>query len=428
MFENISKGKIYIKRKTFPAWLTSFLLLYPFLISTLIGMLKLPSVVKYSADIAWVLILIIMIFEKKIILKKVLVPCVLFVFGILVVWSIVYIFNYQSMFYFLWGIRNNFRFYIAFIAFCVFFSSEDVTFWLNFVDICFWINIVVTFFQFFILGFEQDYLGGIFGVSRGCNGYTLIFLALVISKSCLSCMNGEEKILVCFLKIAFSLIIAAMAELKFFFIIFIIVLAGSTIITKFSFKKFLLILVSSAIFMFGISVLMLIFGEHELLNFERIIQLTTASSYSSGEDLGRFSAIPTISNTILTDSTKKIFGLGLGNCDTSAFAACNTPFFQTYEYLHYTWFSSAFIFLETGFLGLFLNLLFYVICFVFALINIKNKKGVSIYNQIALIFSLICIMLTFYNSSLRTEAGYMAYFVLALPFIGVVNEEKQLLN
>ena len=39
------------------------------------------------------------------------------------------------------------------------------------------------------------------------------------------------------------------------------------------------------------------------------------------------------------------------------------------------------------------------------------------YAQMGMIFSVICVVLTFYNSSLRMEVGYVAYFVLALPFV-----------
>ena len=37
--------------------------------------------------------------------------------------------------------------------------------------------------------------------------------------------------------------------------------------------------------------------------------------------------------------------------------------------------------------------------------------------QISIIMVVCAIMLVIYNSSLRTEAGYMIYFMLSLPFI-----------
>lgn len=35
----------------------------------------------------------------------------------------------------------------------------------------------------------------------------------------------------------------------------------------------------------------------------------------------------------------------------------------------------------------------------------------------ARIMALLCPLIAVYNSSLRTEAGYMAYFILAVPFM-----------
>jgi len=47
----------------------------------------------------------------------------------------------------------------------------------------------------------------------------------------------------------------------------------------------------------------------------------------------------------------------------------------------------------------------------------KKDNAVKEYGQIALIAAVLCIMLGIYDSSLRTEAGYMMYFVLSFPFI-----------
>ena len=40
-----------------------------------------------------------------------------------------------------------------------------------------------------------------------------------------------------------------------------------------------------------------------------------------------------------------------------------------------------------------------------------------IHSPIVLNLAICCILIAIYNSSLRMEAGYMAYFVLALPFV-----------
>lgn len=412
-----TSGKLHIKNRPLPEWLTYFIFMMPFFLSTLQNLLGLPSIIKYTIDVAWILVTALIFIRKKITLSKNMIPFLVFVLVFIAYTASVYIFHFQSVFYYLWGFRNNFRFYFAFIAFCVLFKETDAKFCLKFMDVLFWINFVVSLVQYFVLGYKQDYLGGIFGVSRGCNSYSIIFFSIVVAKSVLMFMSREEKLLKCLLKCASALILSAMAELKFFFVVFMIILVLSTLLTSFSWRKLLLILISAFIVMFAGSLLTDIFGESNTLTFERIIELATTESYSTQEDLSRSSAIPTISNSIMTETNQRLFGLGLGNCDTSSFDICNTPFYMVHADLHYTWFSSAFLFLETGYVGLALYLFFYAMCFVLAF-NMSRREDVNkLFCKMAMIMSVICMTLTFYNSSLRTETAYMVFFVLALPFI-----------
>ena len=61
---------------------------------------------------------------------------------------------------------------------------------------------------------------------------------------------------------------------------------------------------------------------------------------------------------------------------------------------------------------------FFAVCFY--LIRKRVKEGLcdTLSGQVALIMSVLSIILIVYNASLRAEAGYMVYFVLALPFVG----------
>lgn len=415
-------GQLHIKKRSLPQWLAASVFILPFLLSFLIEFLKIPDFVKYTIDLAWVGLFVILFVCKQIRVKKEIAPFVIFI-GIWLLYVIVgYIFNYQSPFYFLWGIRNNFRFYVAFIAYTTFLDKDDISSSLKIVDGLFWVNMVVSFVQFFILGYQQDYLGGIFGVGRGCNAYSSVLFAFVVSKSLLQYFNGKEKSWLCFLKCGVSLILAAMAELKFYFVLFILMVIIAMIMTKFSWRQLLTFVLVAIMTMFAGSLLTIIFGENNQLSLETIFELTTSENYASTQDLGRISAIPILSKKILTQWYERLFGMGIGNCDTSAFAICNTPFFQRYEYLHYSWFSSAFLFLETGYVGLLLNLSFYVLIIIFSIKQINKKENEPIYCKMAIIFAIICIILTFYNSALRKEVGYIAYFVLALPFI--VNKSR----
>lgn len=414
---NYDISKLHIKRRELPQWLAIYVLVIPFCLSFLMDFLNFPSFIKYTVDIAWLILLMFLFVGKVIILKRNITALLVIAGGWFLYVSLVYLFNYQSIFYYLWGIRNNFRFYIAFAAFATFLDYDDIFSSLKFIDLLFWINVPVSLFQFFVLGYRQDYLGGIFGVERGCNAFSTILFLVVVAKSLLMYFEGSENTIVCFLKSGFSLTIAAMAELKFYFILFILLMIISILMTKFSWRKLLALFAVAVLMMFAGSILTVVFGAHEKLTFERIVELVTSDNYATAEDLGRFTALPKISKNILTEWHSKVFGMGIGNCDTSAFAICNTPFYKTHENMHYSWFSSAFIFLETGYLGLTVNLSFYVAVLLLTIKKLKLQHGNKLFCQIGLIFSIICLILTFYNSALRKEVGYIAYFALALPFV-----------
>ncbi len=412
----------HIRKRSLCQTLALYMFVFPFLLNFLQDFLHVPGIIKYTLDLSWIIVLFTMIFTKVQFVYKKTLPILVFTVIFILYASIVYICEYQSVFYFLWGIRNNVRYYIAFFAFAYFLDKDDIKLCMKVIDVLFIVHVIANFFQFFVLGYKWDYLGGIFGTELGCNGNSMILLIIVTVKSLLMCMHGNEKLQICLLKCGISLIIAAMSELKFFYVIFIFILVISAFITRFSFKKVLLFAGLTATVFIGGTVFTSIWGKGSTLNLERIIELITSTSYSSAKDLGRFTAIPIISETILEDLPLKLFGLGLGNCDTSAFAICNTPFFRAHSYLNYDWLSSAFAFIETGYIGMSLFLLFFVIIILAALSLKRKKDSNSLYCEMAIVMSISCIALFFYNSSLRTDIAYIAYFMLALPFVSTASE------
>lgn len=406
-----------IRKLSFPQNMMMIIFIMPFLLNALQGLFSLPSIIKYTIDVAWITALFMLVVAKRQFVHKRLLPYVIFFCVWFLYVLVIYLFHYQSVFYFLWGFRNNARYFIAFILFAYYFDKEIVSWCLKFMDVMFWINVAVTMYQFFFMGLNQDYLGGIFGVDRGCNGYSVVFFTIMVIRSLLNYMNGKESVLKCFLWCGAALVIAAMAELKFYFVLFIFVLFVSAFVTKFSWRKVLLAILAAFLITVAGSVFTSVFGESQQLSIARILELFTAESYASSEDLGRFTALPIISKQILPKWSQKVFGLGLGNCDTSSFSICNTPFFQSYQGLHYHWISSAFLFLETGYIGLTMHLAFYIMCFITAYKKMKRGNRDDLFCQIGMVMSLVCIVLVFYNSSLRTEAGYFAIFALSLPLI-----------
>lgn len=409
--------KIHIRKRTLPQWLAVYLFLMPFLLNAIMSAADALSVVKYTLDAAWIGLLAITLGRSRVRVKRKLFPLLCIVLGFFLYCLVVYCFRFQTPAYFLWGLRNNFRFYVAFFAFAVLMDDEDAESAFRLMDILFWINVAVSLFQFFVLEYKQDYLGGIFGVEKGCNAYTLLFFSLVLTRSVLLMMMQKRRSIVCVIQFFSASIIAAMAELKVFFPVLALILVLAMLMTSFSWRKCVLALLAVVCLSLSSSILINIFGSDYGLSVENFIALIFSENYSSATDLGRLTAIPVLSETILSNPIDQIFGLGLGNCDTSSLAICNTPFFESYSYLNYNWFSSAFLFLETGYIGLTIYTLFFVVCAAGARRQLTHKTGNVMYCRIGMIMSVICIVLMIYNCSLRMEIGYLAYFALALPFV-----------
>lgn len=414
---NYANGRITIRKRSLIHTVVFLVAFWSFLykpISNLPGPL---GYLKYLADGIVLLVLVLPLSNSRFCIRKDISLPLLTAVCFFLYAFVVYLFQYQSVAYFLWGFRNNFRFFIAFFAFAEYLDEADIESWFAILDVLFWINAVLSVFQFLFLRAMGDFLGGIFGTAGSSNGYTLILFSIVITKSILCAFSGTESFTSCLFKCAASLLVAAMAEMKFYYFSFILILLGAAALTRFSGKKLILILSAVAAIMLGAILLSSWFDSADFFNLSSLWENATKANYSSQKDINRLSAIPTLAKNIVTDPMKRLFGMGLGNCDTSSFAICNTPFYITYRYLHYTWFTSAMLFMETGYIGLAIYFFFFIVCFVFAYKRYKNGTGILLYSQMVMILSTMCVILTFYNSSLRIESGYMMYFVLALPFV-----------
>ena len=416
MYEN-GLLKFNIKKRPVQSWLLYWVFLLPFFFGTFIDLLNFPNAIKYTIDFVLVALSFLVIFNFNISLRKNTLLLSLVVIFFSIYCFIFYILNFQSPFYFLWGFRNNFRFFIVFFLFIKFFSQTDIKNCFKIFDIVFYVNFPVCLIQYFVFNLKQDYLGGVFGNTRGCNGYLINFFIIVVAKSVLDFMNGKEKTWICFIKLSITMLVSAMAELKFYFVVFLIVIILAAVFTSFSFKKLVLLIFSFIIVTVGSALLISIFDIDNFFSVEGVLELAFRDHYSSKTSVNRLSAISTLSKRISTEWYTRFFGMGLGNCDTSSFEICNTPFFKTYEYLGYHLMSSAILFLEVGYIGIVIYLSFFAFVFYYANKFKKSDKANESYFQLAMIMAVVCCILVFYNSTLRTEASYMVFFVLSAPFV-----------
>lgn len=424
-----SNNRLQIKKRSFSEWLALFVFFFQFSFGLLFEVFYIPSAAKYLIDISLIVFLVIFGLKKQLVMDRRVVPLFTIVVLFFVYTLIVYCFNFQSPFYYVWGVRNNFRFYLAFFAFvmCINFETADWIFKL--LDGIFWVNFILSVYQYAVLGIGGDHLGGVFGTWGVTNGYTLILFMIVISKSLLNTFNGNENVFLCILKSAASILIGAMAEMKFYFVVFVILLVLTSLLTKLSRRKFVIVLIASVFVAFGSLLLVYFFEEFDgFFSIKSIWRLATQQHYSSSNDINRLSAIFVLMKNYITNPLQQLFGMGLGNCDLSDVSIFNSVFYQKYSFLHYSWFSSAMMFLETGFVGMAIYLSFFAVCFVIAFKQMKNGTGNKLFCQMTMVMSVMCVALFLYNSSLRVESGYMVYFVLALPFISSSQEDSKIIS
>lgn len=401
-----------------------FIFFFPAAQAFLTELLPIPDAIKFLCDGFLVLLLLKLFSQRFTKIDNYSMPFVVIVGLFFFITLVGYLFNYQSVFYYLWGLRNNIRMFVAFFAFAYLADWEDAKGWIKALDVLFVINFAVVILQYFS-GYGQDYIGGIFGTSKGCNGSLLIFLCIVFAKTILSFMRGEKKMSKCIFVSVASLLVSTLSELKMFFILFILILFMASFMTAHSIKKTLFFALGAVlVVLFGTLLTVLYKDFTDFLSFDSLIKALTDTGYATDEDIGRFTALPVISQRFLPGFFRKLFGLGLGNCDSSSLSMFNTPFFESHQTVHYSYFSYAFLFLETGFVGLALYASFFVASFFVSRKLKKLEMADEFACQMSIILSVISLILLVYNSSLRMEIGFMLFFVLALPIISA-NEQRE---
>lgn len=401
-----------------------FIFFFPAAQAFLTELLPIPDAIKFLCDGFLVLLLLKLFSQRFTKIDNYSMPFVVIVDLFFFITLVGYLFNYQSVFYYLWGLRNNIRMFVAFFAFAYLADWEDAKGWIKALDVLFVINFAVVILQYFS-GYGQDYIGGIFGTSKGCNGSLLIFLCIVFAKTILSFMRGEEKMSKCIFVSVASLLVSTLSELKMFFILFILILFMASFMTAHSIKKTLFFAFGAVLVVLFSTLLTVLYKDFtDFLSFDSLIKALTDTGYATDEDIGRFTALPVISQRFLHGFFRKLFGLGLGNCDSSSLSMFNTPFFESHQTVHYSYFSYAFLFLETGFVGLALYASFFVASFFVSRKLKKLEMADEFACQMSIILSVISLILLVYNSSLRMEIGFMLFFVLALPIISA-NEQRE---
>ncbi len=419
----MKKVRLSIKKVT-PRDLIFIQIVYNCFIKWCIGQFGAPSSMNYVSDLITVILFVQILFhrmngytpEKKIAATRIII--IFFIYTVLN-----WLMHLYSPIYYLWGLRNTFRFYVFFIACTCFLEKEDISKIFNIVFWIFVLNLAMCTYQYFVLGKRLDYIAGFFGSTekQGGNGGLMMISSMVCLITIVQYIETRQSAIKPIIAILGTLYIATIAEIKVLFILVIAIVALTSLFTKFTFKKLAIVLAIVIAFPVAVKMLYAIYP-----NFDNFFEIETILDYAGGEsgytghgDIDRLSAIPYCFEHFLETPFERIFGFGMGAADGSTnFEVVTTEFFKENYNTHYTWFTVPFILIENGLLGLVLYWMVFGAVFKDATKLRSNRTLIKSYIIIPQIMAILMVFFSFHNLVIRSETmGYMCYTFLAIPYI-----------
>jgi hypothetical protein len=389
-----------------------FQLIYTFVYTGLIELLPILSPLKYVSDILIVILLVCILKKKNKNEQRISLKLTnIIIVALFLSTFLSYAFHYENFFYFCWGLRNLFKYFIFWYA-CIFFLRKNDFYLFAKILLTFvFVNTIVMFYQGAILQLYCDNVGGLWGTKNGVNGFTNILLIVsnVIVLVLLSKKRATYFFTICIFLCSF--IQAAVAELKFYFIEFSVLMFLCFIFSKNRTRLMPLMGLSFFLLSIGFSLMIIFYaGNQYFFTLDSMLSYSQDSyaAYSGGVD--RATAFPLINAMFLTSPDKFLFGIGLGNAEFTTLYA--PVFIQKYEFLHIYFFSHGMLFLETGIIGLVLYCLFFISIFAHCF-KLRESEDASV----ALVLSLMVFFLICYNPSMRIDSAFLVFAFLSFPYI-----------
>ena len=384
--------------------------------------------INYFCDVLLVVLLLSMICRKQVTLTKTkknieYLSILAFTLVVLVGWGL----NSVSIPRAFWGARNYGRFFLFYLLTRAVWTKDDVSKVEEFFLKLFPIHMALIAFQYVVEGLNQDLLSGLFGKNAGGNGGLMIYLSIIL---CISICQFEYKkisireFLLCLLLIFVN---AALSELKFLFILAVLLVVWYLAMSKRKGRGMILALFFVIALYIGIQIFYYVFPFWaNYLSFDNIMTMISDQKvYANQFDVGRTAVFSKLSPIITKWAGKDalLFGIGLGNGDYSdAFPILNSAFYNVYGIMHYTWLSLGYLFVEVGYAGTIAYISFFVMLEIKAIIAYQKRS--TYYNLLGTFFPLVFMIIMVYNSTLRSNYAYMAFAVLTWQSLADIGNEK----
>lgn len=290
------------------------------------------------------------------------------------------------------------------------------------------LNSIYIVYQYFTLDvpiywMRGDNLNGFFGTATGGNIYVNVLLLIttcIVINRYLQDTYTKKKLGIYLL---LNLIIAALIELKIFFVelpsvIFIYAIPYMKRPTKKHLRLAAMLLFLSIPAYIGLTDLLykLYPWMQGSLSMSSLIKLASSSEgYTGSGDINRLTAIQDVVRLIYNgDLISSLFGVGLGTANINDETAM---FVSRFADTHYSWLSTSYYYVEVGIIGL-------VAYFASNLLPMLYVRKESDYAWMVRVICIMTIFLLFYNESMKTEASYMIAFLMSVNMIYSKGKKK----
>ncbi|KFI54672.1 hypothetical protein [Bifidobacterium callitrichos] len=385
----------------------------------LISFLHAPTSIRYINDFVLSAVVISLWTGYAHVFKKQKANLVIYsIFALLVFDLFTSLINFVQPQLVFWALRNTFRGILYFLSVAAVLYIDDIAKIFGFL---FWLqipNILIGVYQWRFLDTGLgDEVHGIFATGAGANMFSILLVAYYLNEY----LSRRENLVRVIVVTVLSIFMAVIGEEKTAFVYLIVVFIISLLVSKWSLKTLLSIFIVCilAFVMFDwietvrpsmLSVFLDMEGTEKYLN----------STWSNAYGIPRIGAFTFISSVFFkNDIFKELFGLGFGNCEYSQLKVFQSDFAKQYIHLEYRNFVHQWTFLETGYIGFSLLIIFFsciIICLIAKRFIYKNSENAS-FNVTSICIALCCIVSMWSNNTIKYDSAFLPYFGIALGFL-----------